>query len=175
VESFPASAAISRAGASGRPGDDGGVELLGERPYESSGGIAGARLVLAGGKGFRKKEAFSLLFELAEQCGGEVGASREAVDRGWADYPRQVGLSGRTISPDVYVAFGISGAIQHLAGMQTAGTVISVNIDPDAPIAAMSDLAIQADLNELMPVLKARLGGYRPAEQGLEEQGRKPR
>ena len=140
------------------------VALLEERPFPSSRGIADARLVIAGGKGFRKKDGFALLFGLTEHTGGEVRASREAVDRGWADYPRQVGLSGRTISPIVYMAFGISGAIQHLAGMQTAETVISINTDPDAPLAAMSDLAIRADLYELIPVLTARLEAYRSVE-----------
>ena len=138
--------------------------LLEERPFESSRGIADARFVVAGGRGFRKKEGFALLHELALSLGAEVGASREAVDRGWTEYPRQVGLSGRTISPDLYIAFGISGAIQHLAGMQTAGTVVSVNTDPEAPIAAMSDLAIRADLFEFIPALAARLRDYRPAD-----------
>lgn len=153
----------SSGGAGGGPEGD-GLVLLGERPFESSRGLADARLVFAGGKGFRKKEGFELLFRLAELAGGEVGASREAVDRGWADYPCQVGLSGRTISPELYLAFGISGAIQHLAGMQTSGFIVSVNSDPDAPIAAASDLAVRADVYELVPALAARLEGYRPAE-----------
>lgn len=148
--------------AAGPAGD--GLVLLEERPFESSRGLADARLVFAGGKGFRKKEGFELLFGLAELSGGEVGASREAVDRGWADYPRQVGLSGRTISPELYLAFGISGAIQHLAGMQTSGFIVSVNSDPDAPIAAASDLAVRADVYELLPALAARLENYGPAE-----------
>lgn len=168
--------AAAGSGGSGGVGDSGGsggaggghegdgLVLLGERPFESSRGLADARLVFAGGKGFRKKEGFELLFRLAELAGGEVGASREAVDRGWADYPRQVGLSGRTISPELYLAFGISGAIQHLAGMQTSGFIVSVNSDPDAPIAAASDLAVRADVYELVPALAARLEGYRPAE-----------
>jgi electron transfer flavoprotein alpha subunit len=141
-----------------------GLELLEERPFPSSRGIADARAVVAGGKGFRRKEGFRLLEDLAGLMGAEVGASREAVDRGWAEYPRQVGLSGRTISPDLYVAFGISGAIQHLAGMQTAGTIVSVNTDPDAPIVAISDLAIRADLYELIPALARRLADCRRAE-----------
>jgi electron transfer flavoprotein alpha subunit len=141
--------------------------LIEERPFEGSRGLADARLVLAGGKGFRKKEGFALLSGLAATIGAEVGASREAVDRGWADYPRQVGLSGRTISPELYIAFGISGAIQHLAGMQTSEVIVSVNSDPDAALAATSDLAIRADLYELIPALAARLEGYRRA--GREE------
>ncbi len=171
VERFAAAAGPGGAGGAGggqgRAGEGSagdGLVLLGERPFESSRGLADARLVFAGGKGFRKKEGFELLFRLAELAGGEVGASREAVDRGWADYPCQVGLSGRTISPELYLAFGISGAIQHLAGMQTSGFIVSVNSDPDAPIAAASDLAVRADVYELVPVLAARLEGYRPAE-----------
>lgn len=171
VERFAAAAGPGGAGGAGggqgRAGEGSAGDalvLLGERPFESSRGLADARLVFAGGKGFRKKEGFELLFRLAELAGGEVGASREAVDRGWADYPCQVGLSGRTISPELYLAFGISGAIQHLAGMQTSGFIVSVNSDPDAPIAAASDLAVRADVYELVPVLAARLEGYRPAE-----------
>ncbi|HRY71970.1 MAG TPA: electron transfer flavoprotein subunit alpha/FixB family protein [Spirochaetia bacterium] len=171
VERFAAAAGPGGAGGAGggqgRAGEGSagdGLVLLGERPFESSRGLADARLVFAGGKGFRKKEGFELLFRLAELAGGEVGASREAVDRGWADYPCQVGLSGRTISPELYLAFGISGAIQHLAGMQTSGFIVSVNSDPDAPIAAASDLAVRADVYELVPALAARLEGYRPAE-----------
>ena len=86
------------------------------------------------------------------------------MDRGWAEYPRQVGLSGRTISPDVYIALGISGAIQHLAGIQTAERVVSVNTDPDAPIFAVSDLAIRGDLFDFIPALEKKLEGYEPAK-----------
>jgi electron transfer flavoprotein alpha subunit len=140
------------------------VKRLEEKPFPSSRGIADARVVVAGGKGFRKKEGFRLLDGLASDLGAEVGASREAVDRGWVEYPRQVGLSGRTISPELYVAIGISGAIQHLAGMQTSETVVCVNSDPDAPLVAMSDLAIRADLFEFIPALRAKLAQYRPAD-----------
>jgi Electron transfer flavoprotein, alpha subunit len=143
---------------------DDGLSLVEEKPFPDSRGLADARVVFSGGKGFRKKEGFCLLEPLARSIGAEVGASREAVDRGWAEYPRQVGLSGRTISPELYVAFGISGAIQHLAGMQTSGTVVSVNTDPDAPIASASDLAIRADVYEFIPALAARLRDFRPTE-----------
>lgn len=137
-----------------------GMRLVEERPFPESRGIADARLVVAGGKGFHKKECFASLDRLARRLGAEAGASREAVDRGWAEYPRQVGLSGRTISPEVYIAMGISGAIQHLAGIQTAESVVSVNIDPDAPIFAVSDLAIRADLFDFIPALEKKLEGY---------------
>jgi electron transfer flavoprotein alpha subunit len=137
-----------------------GLALVEERPFPESRGIADARLVIAGGKGFRKKEGFQAIEGLARSLGAEVGASREAVDRGWAEYPRQVGLSGRTISPEVYIAMGISGAIQHLAGIQTAESVVAVNTDPDAPIFAVSDLAIRADLYDFIPALAKKLEGY---------------
>jgi electron transfer flavoprotein alpha subunit len=129
-----------------------------ERPFPASRGLADARVVVAGGRGLRTKAGFAPLEKLAERLGAEVGASREAVDRGWIDYPHQVGLSGRTIAPEVYMAFGISGAIQHLAGMQTSKTIISVDSDPDAPIFAVSNLAIRGDLFELLPRLIEALG-----------------
>jgi len=141
-----------------------GPRLVEERPFAESKGLADARLVVAGGRGFKKKEGFALLESLAARLGAEIGASREAVDRGWIGYPHQVGLSGRTIAPDFYLAFGVSGAIQHLAGMQTAGTIVAVNTDPDAPIFALSDLAVRGDLFDLLPRLAAALEGYRPAD-----------
>lgn len=152
---------VRKAEAAGAP--RGGLKLVEERPFPASRGIADARLVVAGGKGFRKKEGFAQIEGLAERLGAEVGASREAVDRGWADYPRQVGLSGRTISPELYLALGISGAIQHLAGIQTAEAVVSVNTDPDAPIFAVSDLAIRADLFDFIPALERKLEAYEAA------------
>jgi len=140
------------------------LRLVEERPFPASNGIADARFVIAGGKGFHKRENFSLLENLAKKLGAEVGASREAVDRGWAEYPRQVGLSGRTVSPALYMALGISGAIQHLAGIQTAESVVSVNIDPDAPIFAVSDIAIRADIFDFIPALAKKLENYAPCD-----------
>jgi electron transfer flavoprotein alpha subunit len=94
---------------------------------------------------------------LADGLGAAVGASREAVDRGWISYPHQIGLSGKTVTPDLYVALGISGSIQHLAGMQTSQHIIAVNIDPEAQIFRVSDVAIVGDLFEVVPVLMERL------------------
>jgi electron transfer flavoprotein alpha subunit len=131
--------------------------LVAEKPFAESKGLSDARIVVAGGRGFGRKESFARLHELARLLDAEVGASREAVDRGWIDYPHQVGLSGRTIAPELYLAFGISGAIQHLAGMQTSDCVIAVNEDPDAPIFAVSDLAVRGDLNEILPRLMEML------------------
>ena len=120
-----------------------------------------AELVIAGGRGLKKKENFSLIGELASALGGEVGASRDTVDRGWISYPHQVGLSGKTVSPRLYVGIGISGAIQHLAGIKTSETIVSVNTDPDANLHKLADLAIVGDAFEVLGELKKRLGKHK--------------
>ncbi len=128
-----------------------------ERNTEDFENLEGARVVVSGGRGLKKADNFKLIRELARTLGAVVGASREAVDRGWVSYPHQVGLSGKTISPEIYLCIGISGAIQHLAGIRTAKTVISINTDPDASIHAVADLAIVGDLFEILPRLTSRL------------------
>ncbi len=95
--------------------------------------------------------------QLAGALDAALGASRDVVDRGWLDYPHQVGLSGKTVSPRLYVACGISGAIQHLAGMQTAESVIAVNSDPDAQIFRVADIGVVGDLFEVLPLLTERI------------------
>lgn len=99
------------------------------------------------------KEGFDMLFELAREIHGEVGASRAAVDAGFCDHDLQIGQTGVTVRPKVYIACGISGAIQHIAGMKESGIIISVNSDPEAPINAIADYVIHGTVEEVVPKL----------------------
>jgi electron transfer flavoprotein alpha subunit len=116
-----------------------------------------AQVVVSAGRGIGTERNLGLVRDLAAALGAAVGASREVVDRGWLPYPHQVGLSGKTIRPRLYVALGISGAIQHLAGMQTAERILAVNIDEHAPIFQVADLGIVGDLFQIVPALIERL------------------
>jgi len=120
--------------------------------------IEEAELIVAGGRGLKKGENFRIIRDIAKSLGGQAGATRDAVDRGWISYPHQVGLSGKTISPKLYIGAGISGAIQHLAGIKTSKTVVSINIDPDANLHKVADLAIVGDAFEVLAELKKKLG-----------------
>ncbi len=123
--------------------------------------IEEAEVVIAGGKGMKKQENFVLLRDLAKHFDGVLGASRDAVDRGWLPYPHQVGLSGKTVSPKLYIAAGISGSIQHLAGIKTSEYIIAINQDPDANIFQLADFGIVGNLFEVIPKLNARLEAYK--------------
>ncbi|HJB84546.1 MAG TPA: electron transfer flavoprotein subunit alpha/FixB family protein [Candidatus Alistipes merdigallinarum] len=113
--------------------------------------IKNASVIVAGGYGMGSKENFQLLFDLADVLGAEVGASRAAVDAGMADHARQVGQTGVTVRPKLYIACGISGQIQHTAGMDQSAMIISINSDPDAPINKIADYAIVGDAMEIIP------------------------
>lgn len=113
--------------------------------------LAGSQVIVAGGFGVGSKEGFELLNELAKVVGGEVGASRAAVDAGFSEHARQVGQTGVTVRPKLYIACGISGAIQHRAGMDGSAQIISINTDPEAPINSITDVAIIGDLHSVIP------------------------
>lgn len=115
--------------------------------------LKGSAIVVAGGYGVGSKENFDLLFKLAKELHGEVGASRAAVDAGWIDHDRQIGQTGVTVHPKVYIACGISGQIQHIAGMQDSGIIISINTDPDAPINKIADYVIVGSVEDVVPKL----------------------
>jgi electron transfer flavoprotein alpha subunit len=127
------------------------VKIIEREIEKSKVNLKAAQVIVAGGYGVGSKENFKLLYELAEVLGGEVAGSRAAVDSGFVEHERQVGQTGVTVRPKLYIACGISGAVQHTAGMQESSIVISINNDPLAPINTIADYVISGDLNEVLP------------------------
>lgn len=129
------------------------VEIIDRHIEKSKINIKNSPIIVAGGYGVGSKENFDLLFDLANTLGGEVGASRAAVDAGFVEHERQIGQTGVTVRPKLYIACGISGQIQHIAGMQESSIIISINNDPNAPINTIADYVITGDMEDIVPKL----------------------
>lgn len=127
------------------------VKVIDRHVEKAKHNLKGASIVVAGGYGMGSKEGFDMLFDLAKELHAEVGASRAAVDAGFCDHDRQIGQTGVTVHPKLYIACGISGQIQHIAGMQDAGIIISINSDPNAPINTIADYVINGTVEEVIP------------------------
>jgi electron transfer flavoprotein alpha subunit len=134
------------------------VEFCGYEEAEAGGvDLSKASVIVSAGRGIGKPENLQIIEDLAMALKGEYGTSRPVVDSEWADHSRQVGTTGQTVSPKLYVACGISGAIQHLAGMKKSEVIVAINTDKDAPIGEVADVLIVADLKEFVPALSGTL------------------
>ena len=133
--------------------EDFAVEIIDRHIEKSKVNIKNSPIIVAGGYGMGSKENFDLLFKLADTLGGEVGASRAAVDAGFCEHDRQIGQTGVTVRPKLYIACGISGQIQHIAGMQDSSIIISINNDPEAPINTIADFVINGNVEDVIPKL----------------------
>lgn len=129
------------------------VKVIDRHVEKAKNNLKGASIIIAGGYGMGSKDGFDMLFELAKEIHGEVGGSRAAVDAGFCDHDLQIGQTGVTVRPKVYIACGISGAIQHIAGMKESGIIISINSDPNAPINTIADYVINGTVEEVVPKL----------------------
>ena len=121
--------------------------------------VGAAEKIVSGGRGLGDAQGFELIYKLAAKLGAAVGASRAAVDSGWIPYKHQVGLTGRSVRPRLYIACGISGQIQHLAGMKSSDVIVAINTDPDCPMMKLSTYAVQGDYKKIVEALLKELGG----------------
>jgi electron transfer flavoprotein alpha subunit len=134
------------------------IDFLGYEQAESGGvDLSKASVIVSAGRGVGKPENVQMVADLAKALGGEYGASRPVVDSEWVEHNRQVGTTGQTVAPKLYVACGISGAVQHLAGMKKSEFVLAVNTDADAPIGEVADVLVVADLKQFVPALTEKL------------------
>lgn len=140
------------------PLESGNIEFLGYEVAEKTGvDLSKAEIIVSAGRGIGKKDNMPIIEALAKALGGEVGATRPVVDAGWLEQSRQVGITGQTVSPKLYIACGISGAVQHIAGMKKSDFVVAINKDKDAPIGEVADVLVVADILQFVPALTEKL------------------